>query len=1395
MNDVMVQDHIIISRNKGPVSHVDDEWRKGGHVDGNGRGMCTFKRWESHMEGVVASKGSKAEKIRGVVKVITKCKAKVVFIQESKLTEVKSGVAKRLKGSLYGGLDVESKIILDRAIILVGFLSKSGLRVGLMNVYAPNDPIERKFFLESVSSHIDSLQLPVILGGDFNTIKSPEEKMGNCLNYASMSVFADFIQKHCLIDYPMSGSSFTWFRGSSEVSASRLDRFLLSAEVVSSVSNLSLKALPRGLSDHNPIFLNEEQSFLGKRPFKWFSHWADDRDFVAMVETVMQQQSNRNLPSALRKVKEAAKCWVVDKQSKDVDNVVHLEKRISDLESSLIVGGCNEAVSSELKSLKSALWSKHRKEEREWLQKSRIRWFNEGDKNTKFFHLTASMRRAKNQIFCIRVGDRVVNEQSEVLKAFETHFRVNYNKSSTLPVKHFPRLANKLSVESASNLEVPFSEEEVWSAITLIDGNRAPGPDGFNLDFYTKFWPSLKPKVMLFFEDFYRGCLVDKSVNHSFITLIPKKESPVSFEDFRPISLVSSLYKILAKVLSRRLSVCISEVVGENQFAFTPGKQISDCSLIANEVLDDLKRNKKEAVVFKADFRKAYDTIDWSFLDFLFKSLGFGIRWRKWINVCLSTAMVSVLVNGVPSKWFPINRGLRQGCPISPLLFNIIGEALSSLIHRAVESGLFRGVDVGPSGFSLSHLHFADDLIIFTHSNLESVKNIKRFLRIFELASGLRLNTKKTNLFGVNLDASTLSNFARDINCSTGSFPTLYLGLPLGLFGNSLSIWKPIIIKFRSKLEVWKGKLLSFGGVKSVLSNLPVHYLALFQLPTSVAKELNGLISSFIWGSNSGRSIHWIKWDVLCRPKDFGGLGLYDLKVKNRALLNKWLWRYGNEPNNLWRRVIDAKYGYSPSNLLPASLARSNFSSYWKNIIKPLSNPADFFSQHLRFSLGDGNSINFWDDYWTDYPSLKLAFPRLYSVAVQKSGKVSEFGCKTLNGWVWNIVLRRELFSWEVEIMEVFLKTLDKAARGSSLYDCIKWGGDSSGVYNPKSFCVAFHTRGAISDKIWNMVWKNFAPPKVEAFLWKVVHGRVATRTELGKRGIVSVNSLMCVLYGKEPETVDHLFCNCEASWRIWQRWCSLWQIHLVFPEKVNEFVVMWDNQLIKPSLKPIWSLALFGIIWTIWLMRNEVSFNNKSFHEMQTFDLALFRIAFWAKCKWPSSSFSTLDFTRFPILCEIVKEKPIRLLRGFWVAPPVGSVKFNVDASVLGSYGEAAIGGILRDHVGSYLVKFSKSIGLSDPTGAELEAILEACQIFHGSKWFSSHALIIETDSLLAVNWISMTSQVPPAFLNLVQVCRSIISQYNWTITFVFRESNCFAHGLARERLNAVSDFLWVAM
>ncbi|GMJ04570.1 hypothetical protein HRI_004126200 [Hibiscus trionum] len=132
--------------------------------------------------------------------------------------------------------------------------------------------------------------------------------------------------------------------------------------------------------------------------------------------------------------------------------------------------------------------------------------------------------------------------------------------------------------------------------------------------------------------------------------------------------------------------------------------------------------------------------------------MGFGHKWRRWIFLCISTAKISVLINGKPTKMFPIGRGLRQGCPLSPFLFNIFGEALSVLLRKATNENIIKGVEVGRNGMKISHLQFADDLIIFAKADLENVKCIKRVLRLFEIASGLCLNMKKTTLYGVNVD-------------------------------------------------------------------------------------------------------------------------------------------------------------------------------------------------------------------------------------------------------------------------------------------------------------------------------------------------------------------------------------------------------------------------------------------------------------------------------------------------------------------------------------------------------------------------------------------------------------------------------------------------------------------
>jgi len=169
----------------------------------------------------------------------------------------------------------------------------------------------------------------------------------------------------------------------------------------------------------------------------------------------------------------------------------------------------------------------------------------------------------------------------------------------------------------------------------------------------------IKNDLLKVFSEFYDNGIINACTNASFICLIPKKERSLKLKDFRPIILVTSLYKIMAKVLANRLKGVLSGTISSSQSAFIEGRQILDAVLVANEVVDDYKRRRLEGVLFKVDFEKTYDYVDWNFLDFMLESKGFGSRWRKWIWGCLSSTNFFVVLNGKPGKVFKAFRGLR----------------------------------------------------------------------------------------------------------------------------------------------------------------------------------------------------------------------------------------------------------------------------------------------------------------------------------------------------------------------------------------------------------------------------------------------------------------------------------------------------------------------------------------------------------------------------------------------------------------------------------------------------------------------------------------------------------------------------------------------------------------
>jgi len=221
---------------------------------------------------------------------------------------------------------------------------------------------------------------------------------------------------------------------------------------------------------------------------------------------------------------------------------------------------------------------------------------------------------------------------------------------------------------------------------------------------------------------------------------------------------VGCFYKVLAKVLTNRLRNVIGSVVSYTQSAFIKGKQILDGILIANEVVDEARRMDKELLMFKVDFEKAYDSVDLKYLDMVMVNMNFPTLWRKWIAECAGTAKASVLVNGCPTEEFTIERGLRQGDPLSLFLFLLVAEGFYVLMKAMVGAQLFNGFPVGRLGdVSLTHLQFVDDTLIIGEKSWLNVRSMRVVLLLFEEVSGLKVNFHKSMLTGVNISGSWLS--------------------------------------------------------------------------------------------------------------------------------------------------------------------------------------------------------------------------------------------------------------------------------------------------------------------------------------------------------------------------------------------------------------------------------------------------------------------------------------------------------------------------------------------------------------------------------------------------------------------------------------------------------------
>ncbi|RVW86011.1 Transposon TX1 uncharacterized 149 kDa protein [Vitis vinifera] len=703
------------------------------------------------------------------------------------------------------------EVVIGSFLVSVKFALDGYGPLWLSAVYGPNNPLLRKDFWVELLDIFD-LSFPLwCVSGDFNVIKRSSEKLGSSSLTSSMKDFDGFIRECELLNPLLRNASFTWSNMQESPVCKRLNHFLYSNEWGQFFPQSLQEAFPRRTSDHWPIVLDTNPFKWGPTPFRFENMWLQHSNFKESFRSWWRGfQGNgwegHKFMRRLQFVKANLKEWNKVSFGELNERKKNILNDLANFDAIEQVGGLTSELLVQRTLRKGELEELILREEIHWRQKGRVKWVKEGDCNSKFFHKVANGRRNRKFIKVLEnESGLVLNNSERIIEEILLYFE-KFNASPTGESWSVEGLDwSPISEKSASRLDSPFTEEGISKAIFQLDRDKAPGPDGFTITVFQDCWDVIKEDLVRVFAEFHRSGIINQSTNTSFIVLLPKKSLTKKISDFRPISLITSLYKIIAKVLSGRLRGVLHETIHSTQGAFVQGRQILDMVLIANEIVDEKRRSEEEGVVFKIDFEKAYDHVSWDFLDHVLEKKGFSPRWRKLMSGCLSMVSYVVLVNRNTKEWVKAFRGLRQDDPLSPFLFTFVADVLSRMLLRAEERNLLEGFRVGRTKTRVSHLQFADDTIFFSNTREEELQILKSLL------------------------------LAKLLDCKASSWPILYLGLPLGGNPKACGFWDPVIERISRRLDgwgigIWEDFSKEFRSLREMVVELDGHIVVLGRL-------------------------------------------------------------------------------------------------------------------------------------------------------------------------------------------------------------------------------------------------------------------------------------------------------------------------------------------------------------------------------------------------------------------------------------------------------------------------------------------------------------------------------------------------------------------------------------
>lgn len=781
----------------------------------------------------------------------------------------------------------------------------------LCNVHAPVVEKEKVLFFKKLKDIIVKWE-NILIMGDFNTTFSKMDIADGMVfkSDSGRKELKSLMEEKNLVDvWRERNEGIREFSRQQVVKnficRSRIDFLISKREMLKLIDTIFYKETV--LSDHKVVCIQVDMNDVKRGPGIWMlnTEILKDENFKEQIEVLIKKEQGNLMYKDEKRIWWDNLKYDIGKCAREYSKIIQKIKKRKEKEIRIEL---RDELSKEVVNLQKTVMLEEKLKEIEdkkykgAMIRSKAKYLVEGEKCTRFFfNMEKNRQRAGMIKELIGKGGGKVKEKEEVLKEIKDYYESLFKREG-VGREEIEFLVGKIKIKidnGDKNLcERGIEKEEIEEAIMQLNNGKSPGKDGLPNEFYKVFRKVLTPILKDVYDEIFKKEETSYFMGIGLVKLIYKRKGDIAdLKNYRPITMLNTDFKILSKILANRLKKILPNIIQTNQAYAIPGRDITDTISSIRDVVSYMITEKKSGYVISLDLEKAFDRVEHEYLFRILQQFGFGDNFIKWLKILYKDSKSQVKCNGFITETFKLTRSIRQGCPLSALLYSLVAEALGLAITEEKE---IRGIDTEENRELQKVYQYADDTTIIVQ-DVASVVKAMDIIEKYCKGSGAKINKQKTVIMSIGKIEKIQKFYPFKEQESLK-----ILGVRIGKNEKMVRdlMWEEVVGEMERVLNYWKQRDLTLRGKVLVINALMLakmwYVLGVIPMPMGISKRLKKDVLNFLWGSKPSK----ISYNTLIGAIEEGGLGLQDPELKKKSFRVKTVKTFLNEENKAEWKIL-----------------------------------------------------------------------------------------------------------------------------------------------------------------------------------------------------------------------------------------------------------------------------------------------------------------------------------------------------------------------------------------------------------------------------------------------------------------------------------------------------------